>query len=77
VGGATHWLEHDVLLPSARSSDMNLVILHATCLPDARFETAVRATDRGFVPRAPRNDALSPGRRSYPMLYADICFAIG
>ncbi len=39
VGGAAHWLEHDgLLLPSARSSDTNLVIFPATRLPDARFE---------------------------------------
>jgi RES domain-containing protein len=39
LGGAAHWLKHDrLLLPSARSSNTNLVIFPTTRSPDIRFE---------------------------------------
>jgi len=39
LGGAVHWLQHDgLLLPSARSSNINLVIFPANRSHDARLE---------------------------------------
>lgn len=39
VGGAAHWLDHDgLLVPSARSNAVNLVIFPASRPADARFE---------------------------------------
>jgi RES domain-containing protein len=39
LGGAVHWLEHDgMLVPSARSSNTNLVIFPANQSAGARFE---------------------------------------
>jgi hypothetical protein len=39
LGGATAWLNHDgLLIPSARSEAVNLVIFPANRGPDARFE---------------------------------------
>ena len=40
VGGAASWLEHDgILVPSARSSAVNLVVYPANTQPTAEFET--------------------------------------